>query len=121
MKSWCCVLKQGEQWSIQANEVLWRGKLEVCGALGMTRVDVGGSSAPQAGAGSGPGLEGGTETGGGCEHVVQPPAAAPRGPGCAEAGAELGPCCSKQKPVRAEKITLYMVKVRVAQHTAHIN
>lgn len=45
--------------------------------------------------------------------VVLSPAAAPIGPGCAEAGAELGPCQSKQQKMAQHKnMTLYMVKRR---------
>lgn len=42
--------------------------------------------------------------------VVLSPAAAPTGPGCAEAGAELGPCQLKQQMAQFKKMTLYMVR-----------
>lgn len=52
------------------------------GSCGKARADLAGS----------PGLQAGTEAGPGLGSVVPSHAAAPGGPGCAEAGAELGPC-----------------------------
>lgn len=60
------------------------------GSFGRTRVDLVGSPGPQAGCGQA--RRGEIEAGLGFVSVVQSPAAAPGGPGCAEAGAELGPC-----------------------------
>lgn len=59
-------------------------------ASGVTRADLHGIFGPQVGSGSG--LGGGTEARCGFGSEVQSPAAAPLGPGCAEAGAGLGPC-----------------------------
>lgn len=65
------------------------------GSFGEARVDLDGSSGPPAGCGLA--RRGGSEAGLGLVSVVRPPAAAPGGPGCAEAGAELGPCGLKQQ------------------------
>lgn len=81
------------------------------GSSGEARVDLDGSSGPPAGCGLA--WRGGSEAGLGLVSVVRPPAAAPGGPGCAEAGAELGPCGLKQEKLHLKKITLYMVKKSV--------
>lgn len=60
------------------------------GSFEKTRVDLVGSSGPRAGPGHA--WRDGIEAGFGFVSAVLSPAAAPRGPGCAEAGAELGPC-----------------------------
>lgn len=84
------------QTAVSAAGVPWcsgeAGKVEdgVHDASGVTRGDLHGSFGPQAGSGSG--LGGGTEAGCGFGSEVRSPAAAPLGPGCAEAGAGLGPC-----------------------------
>lgn len=74
-----------------------------------TRVDLVRRAGPRAGPGRA--WQGGIEVGVEFGSVVLCPAAAPTGPGCAEAGAELGPCQLKQQQMaQLKKMTLYMVK-----------
>lgn len=62
------------------------------GSFEKTRVDLVGRAGARAGPGPGRAWRGGIEAGVGFVSVVPSPAAAPTEPGCAEAGAELGPC-----------------------------
>lgn len=76
--------------------------------FGKTRVDLVRRFGPRAGPGRA--WRGGIGVGVEFVSVVLCPAAAPTGPGCAEAGAELGPCQLKQQMAQFKKMTLYMVK-----------
>lgn len=74
-----------------------------------TRVDLFRRSGPRAGPGRA--WQDGIEVGVEFVSGVLSPAAAPTGPGCAEAGAEPGPCQLKQQQMaQLKKMTLYMVK-----------